>query len=280
MYVSSSHKVRVVLHEECQHKHADVHSVVIGIGCDDDLVVSEILHIIFHAKGIHQECELLVFRNLLAALLVAVDRLTSEAEYGLGLCIAGLCDGSARRVSLGDEYTCELRQLFLCCRKLVIVVDLAVAELTVVDVGSLVSLLSLLLDCRDLLALLLGLSDLLLQDRDDLLVHVQIVVQICLQELVDGASDSRTLLISMGSVLVLHVSLPHVCRTELCLGLSLEVRLLDLDADSSDDTLTDVLRVEILLSESLVELLQGLRDTFPHRSEVGTTVARVLSVYE
>ena len=163
VYVSSSHKVRVVLHEECQHKHADVHSVVIGIGCDDDLVVSEILHIIFHAKGIHQECELLVFRNLLAALLVAVDRLTSEAEHSLGLCVACLCDGSARRVSLGDEDAGVFGQFLLSCRELVVVVDLAIAQLAVIDVGSLVCFLCLLLDRRDLLALLFRLGDLMLK---------------------------------------------------------------------------------------------------------------------
>ena len=76
--MSASDKVRVVLHEECEHEHSDVHSVVIGIGCNDDLVVTEIFHLVFHSKGIEQERELFVFSNSLAAFLVAVDRFTAE----------------------------------------------------------------------------------------------------------------------------------------------------------------------------------------------------------
>ena len=278
--MSTADQIRVVLHEECQHKHADVHSVIIGIGCYDDLVISEVLHVIFHAKGIDQERELLVLGNLLAAFLVAVDRLSSQTEYSLCLCIAGLCDRSACRVSLGDEYTGVFGEFLLCCRKLVVVMDLAVAQLAVIDVRPFVSLLGLLLDCRDFLALLLRLGDLLLKYRDDLLVHVQIIVQVCLEELVYCASDCRTLLVCVGTVLVLHICFPHVCRTELCLCLSLEVRFLDLDAYGSDDTLTDVLRVEVLLCECLVEFLQCLGDTFPHCCKVGTSVACVLTVHE
>ena len=62
----------------------------------------------------------------------------------------------------------------------------------------------------------------------------------------------------MASVLILYVCLPHICRAELCLGLSLEVRLLNLDADRSDDSLTDVFRCEVFLGECLVKLLERL----------------------
>ena len=73
-----------------------MHSVIIGIGRDDDLVVSEILDVLLESECVDQQVELFVLRDLLAALLVAVDRLSSEREYCLGLCIAGLCDGTAR----------------------------------------------------------------------------------------------------------------------------------------------------------------------------------------
>ena len=95
-YMSSSDQVRMVFHEECQHKHADVHSVVIGIGCDDDLVISEVVHVVLKSEGVNEQVELLVLGNLLAALLVAVDRLTSQAEHCLSLCLTCLGDGSAR----------------------------------------------------------------------------------------------------------------------------------------------------------------------------------------
>ena len=89
-------------------------------------------------------------------------------------------------------------------------------------------------------------------------MHVEIIVKISLYEIVDEASDRRTLLAAAGSVLILGLCGPHICGTELCLGLICEDRLLNLDADSSDYALADILRSEILLGVSLEELLEGL----------------------
>ena len=130
--MAPSDEIRMVLHEECQYKHSDVHSVVIGIGRHDDLVVSEIFDILLKSESVDQEVQLFVLRDLLAAFLVAVDRLTSQREYSLSLCITSLGDRSARRVSLGDEDAGKLSELLLGCRQLVLVVVLAVAELLVV----------------------------------------------------------------------------------------------------------------------------------------------------
>ena len=47
MHVPSSDQVRIILHEECQDQHADVHPVVIGIGGHDDVVVAEIVQNFF-----------------------------------------------------------------------------------------------------------------------------------------------------------------------------------------------------------------------------------------
>jgi hypothetical protein len=55
-----------------------VHSVVIGIGRYDDLLVAEILDVILQSKCIDEEVELFVLSNLLAAFLISVDRLSSE----------------------------------------------------------------------------------------------------------------------------------------------------------------------------------------------------------
>ena len=89
-------------------------------------------------------------------------------------------------------------------------------------------------------------------------MHVEIVVEVCLHEVVHEASDRRAYIISMGSVLVLDDLVPHICRTELCLRLVSEDRLLDLDADRTYDSLTDILRSEVLLRIGLEELLEGL----------------------
>ena len=107
-------------------------------------------------------------------------------------------------------------------------------------------------------------------------MHVEVVVKICLDEVVYETSDSRSLVINDVSVCIFGVLLPHEGRTELGLGLTLEVRLLDLDADGSDNTLTDVLRVIILLEE----LLQGLYYSLSEGSKVSTSVACILTVHE
>ena len=77
-------------------------------------------------------------------------------------------------------------------------------------------------------------------------------------------------------MLVGLVFLPHICGAELGLCLALEIRLLDLDAYSSDDALTAVLGFVILLEI----VLEGLRDGLPERRQVGASVSGVLAVDE
>ena len=274
--MSSSDEVRVVFHEECEDQHADVHSVIIGIGCYDDVLVAEVLHVVLQTESVDEKVELFVFCNPLAAFLVAVDWLSPEREYRLCLCIACLGDGSARRVSLGDEYACLLGKVLLCCRQLVVVVELAVAELAVVDVCPLVPLLCLLLDAGNLLAFLFGRYDLLLKHRRYLLVHVEVVVEVGLYEVVDERPDGRAFPVFDVSFIVLLVLFPHVCGAELGLGLAFKVRLLDLDADCSDDSLPDVFRRVVLFEE----LLQGLGNRLSQGGKMCTSLAGVLSVYE
>ena len=91
-------------------------------------------------------------------------------------------------------------------------------------------------------------------------MHVEVIVKSGLYEIIHEASDGRTLLAASCAVRILGLGGPHVSRTELGLRLVGEDRLLDLDADRSDDALTDVLRSEILLGVCLEELLEGLRN--------------------
>ena len=90
-------------------------------------------------------------------------------------------------------------------------------------------------------------------------MHVKPVVEVGLHEIVYEASDGRTLVIDYVAFVVLCVLLPHVCGTELSLGLSFEVRLLDLYAYGSDYSLAYVLRCIIFLEEFL-ECRRYLRD--------------------
>ncbi len=115
-------------------------------------------------------------------------------------------------------------------------------------------------------------------------MDVEIVVEIRLYEVVDEGPDCRASLDSVRpvrlldriAVLVEDLLLVGVGGAELGLGLPLEVGLLNADADCPDDALTDVLGGIILLEE----LLEGLRDGLPERSQMRPSVAGVLPVHE
>ncbi len=51
IYVSAADEIRVILHEEGEHEHTDMHSVIIGIGRHNDVVVAQIVEVVFDAKG-------------------------------------------------------------------------------------------------------------------------------------------------------------------------------------------------------------------------------------
>ena len=217
-------------------------------------------------------------------LLVAVDRLSTQAEHGLILGFSHLGDGSARGVSLSDEYARELPEIFLALWQLVTVVETAVAQLAVIDIRFLVPFPCLLLDSGDLLALGLRLLDLVLDDRDDVLVDAKIVVQVSGDEVVDERPDRRSAVdldraVRVQDLLAVFVRLllfPHIGGTEFRLGLTFEVRLLDLDAYRSDYSLTAVLRSVVFL----VELLEGLGYGLPESGQMRSSVTGVLSVDE
>ena len=154
--------------------------------------------------------------------------------------------------------------------------DTAVAELAVIDVGLLVALARLFLDAGNLLSLRLGGLDLLLDDRDDIQVHVEIVVEVLGDEVVDEAPDGRSAVDGRGAVVVFDLLLPHVGGAELGLGLAFEDRFLDLDGDGADDALADVLGLVILLEE----VLERLGDGLAVGGQVGPAVAGVLAVDE
>ena len=111
MDMSLPHQFGVVLEEEADHQQADMHSVHIGIGRDDYLVVAEVVHILVHVEGGLEQEQFLVLADLLLAFLHAVQRLAPEAEHGLGIHVADLGDRAAGGVSLGDKDGRKLGEL-------------------------------------------------------------------------------------------------------------------------------------------------------------------------
>ena len=284
MHVTSADQIRVIFHKEGQDQHPDVHTVVIRIGGHDDIVVTEVVEVVLHTKGGDEKVQFLVLGDSLPAFLVAVDRLSPKAENGLVFGVADLRYGSGSGVSLRDEYAGLLSHLFLSLGHLVAEMVAAVAELLVIDIGLLVALPGLLLNTGDLLALGLGLLDLVLYDRNDIKMDPEVVVEVAGHEIIDKRADSRTAVNLQRTVGVLYlfavfvrlVFLPHVGGAELGLGLTLEVWLLDLDADRSYDALAAVLGLVVFLEI----VLECLGYSLPESGEVGSSVAGVLAVYK
>ena len=71
------------LQEERGKQQADVHAVHIGVGGDDDLVVTQVLHVLLDVERRLQEVELLVLVDHLLREPVAVERLAAQREDGL-----------------------------------------------------------------------------------------------------------------------------------------------------------------------------------------------------
>ena len=150
----------------------------------------------------------------------------------------------------------------------------AVAQLPVIDIGPLVALPGLFLYDRNLLSLLLAVLDLLLDDRYYVGMNMEVIVQVLGHEVVDECPDSRSVLQSHCPVRLLHLLFPGIDAAELHLGLRLEVRFLNLNADRADYAHAAVLRGVVFLEE----FFQGLGNRLPVGREMGASVAGVLAV--
>ena len=107
------YKIREELQEEGKDKHSYVHSVHICICCYHHLVITQILYILLYVKRSLQEVEDLILIYNLLLKVVAVERFAPQAEDSLGIHIAALCNGTACREALCNEYHRVLPSLIL-----------------------------------------------------------------------------------------------------------------------------------------------------------------------
>ncbi len=152
----------------------------------------------------------------------------------------------------------------------------AVAELAVVDGGFLGPFAGLFLDAGNFFAFGLGGFDLVLDDGNDLHVHVEVVVQVLGDEVVHEGADRGTAVYRGAAVGPFDLLFPHVGGAELGLGLAFEDGLLDLDGDGAHNALADILGLVVFF----VEVFEGLGDGFAVGGQMGAAVACVLAVDE
>ena len=124
-------QVREELQEEGDQQEADVHTVHIGIGRDDHLVVAQAIQPIFDVEGSLEQVEFFIFIDDLLGQSIAVQRFTAQAEDRLQVRVSALRDGSAGRVTLGDEDT----GLFGEVAFRIIQVNAAIPQFAVVQIG-------------------------------------------------------------------------------------------------------------------------------------------------
>ena len=254
-----------------------MHAVIIGIGGYDDVVVAQVFQVFLHAEGVDQEVEFLVFGHPLAAFLEAVDGLAPQGEDRLGVGIPHLGDGTGGGVSLRDEDGGLFPQVFHSLGEFVVTeVVSAVPELAVVNGRFLGPFAGLFLYAGNFFPFGLGGLDLILNGGDYVHMHMEIVVQVLGDKVVDVGADGGTAVYGRGAVRSFHLLFPHIGGPQLGFGLAFEDGLLDLDGNGAYDALADVLGLVILLEK----VLEGFGDGFAVCSQVGAAVAGVLAVDE
>ena len=100
-----------VAEEEGQQQRADMRAVNIGIGHDNDLVVSELLDIELvaypRAERDDERVELVIAVYLIGSRLLNVEHLAPHGEYRLEARVAPLYRGARGAVALYDVYLAQ-----------------------------------------------------------------------------------------------------------------------------------------------------------------------------
>ena len=109
-----------------------MHTVHIGISCYNHFVVTQSFDSVFYIQGCLEQVEFFVLVHHFLCQPERIQRFTTEAEYRLCVDITALGDGTACRVSLGDEDAGIFFQPFSFR---VVEVDTAVTQFAVMQVS-------------------------------------------------------------------------------------------------------------------------------------------------
>ena len=130
-----------------------MHAVDICICGDHHIIIAQGVEAVLDIEGVLEEVELLILIDHLFGQAKAVERLSTKAEYSLGIDVARLGDRTTRGVALRDEKGRLQAHSAIFFIFFVAVVSAAVTQLFVVEVGGLGALGGELLDACYLFAL-------------------------------------------------------------------------------------------------------------------------------
>ena len=257
------------LKEEREHEQPDVHAIHIGIGSDDDFVVSEFIESVFDVQGRLEAVEFFVLIHHGFGEAVGVERFTPEREDRLCADVAGLGDGTGCGQTLGDEDSAFLPQIVISIlsgldRFCIVVMHLTVAEFGIVEQVLLRAFASDFGNSGNGFAFFFGVLYLLEHDIRYLRMAMQVVVELGFDEIVDELVD--------GDVAVGR----HIFGAEFDFRLRLEDGFFDIDGDSTHDTVTDVGQFLVLVEE----LFDGATDRFAVCRLVRSALDGILAVDE
>ncbi len=242
-----------------------MHSVDIGVGGDDNLVVTESLDAVLDVEGGLKQVEFVILVDHLTRHSVRVERLAAQGEDSLGLGVADLGDCAGGGITLGYENGRFLTSVIACVgAHWVVEVYAAVAQLAVVQTHFLGLLAGYLGYAGHGLALFFAAGYLLQHQLCRVGVFVKIVVEFLLDEVSHKLIDGQ---LTVGG---------HGLAAEFRLGLRLEHRFLDADRHRRDHAGTDVGKFITLPGE----FLDGAAHMFAECGEMCPSLGGVLSVDE
>ena len=116
IYISFFDQIRHETIQECQKKGTDVRSIDIGIGHDNDLVISQLADIKIFMNSRSECCDhclnLSISVNLIKTCLLYIQNLTTKWQDCLSCTVSGCLRRTAGGISL-DDIDLTLRRIFI-----------------------------------------------------------------------------------------------------------------------------------------------------------------------
>ena len=235
-----------------------MHAVDIGIGGNNNLVIAQSIESIFYVESSLQQVEFFIFINNLLCQPEGVERFAAQREDSLCIHVTALCDTSAGRVALGNEYGAFLLTLVLDITEM----NAAVAKFPVVQVSLLGTFACQLCHASHGLSLSFAFLYLLFDNVGTVVfMYMQVVVYFTLQE--------------VAHILVNRFSTwSHLCAAKFYLCLAFKDRFLNIDGYGCHYAVPDV-GIFIAFVE---ELLYGLSDMLLECALMRSTLRGMLSI--
>ena len=232
--------------EEGEQQRADMRAVHVGVGHDDDLMVArlfevEVVEADAGSDGGDHGADFVVGEHFVEPRLLDIDHFSLHGKNGLVLALAPLLGGAARGVALHNEEFGASR----------------VAAGAVGQLAGQTAAFERALFPREIARLARRVARLGRHDRlvDDRAGHLRVFLEVGAELLVDDLLDNAL----------------HLAVAELGLGLPLELRIGNLDAEHAGDALADVVPADRLLVvlDQLVGLGVGVHRAGERRTEAG-----------